>query len=125
MEENNSIRKHPKFLSALFGAFFKMFGWIKLRKFFDNKLLKKTLHDDKIPTDSKLDEHIELLAFYMEYVWPLINHIVREKTMIFFRYKLKRFLLKTIFFLFVVGFIIGTYKLYVLYRKTEIYLYST
>jgi len=112
----NAKQKHPKFFTALFGAFFRMFSWINPEKLF-GVLLKKTANDDKIPTDEKLDEHIELLGFYMEQVWPLINFIVREKIMYFFRYKSKKFfawvLLVAVFF----GMAIGLYKIYNLYAE--------
>lgn len=106
-------RRHPKFFIALFGALFKMFGWIKIRRVFDRKMLKKTLHDKKVPTDANLDADIELLGFYMNSVWPLINKIIREKVIIFTRFKLKRFVLKLIVFVFIIfcGFVM--YKFYI------------
>jgi hypothetical protein len=116
-------REHPRFLTALFGTFFKMFGWISLRRPFNKKLLKKTLHDDRVPTDAKLDGDIELLRFYMEHVWPLINYIAKEKTIYFFRYKLKRFLFKIFLLCLIVGLTIGIYKIYNLYiQKPKIVL---
>lgn len=110
--EEDYNRKHPKFFTALFGAFFKMFGWISLKRIFNNKLLRKTLYDNKIPTDAHLDADIETLGFYMGYVWPLINKIIREKTIYFFRYKFKRLLLKLMMFLIFLCLIIGIYVLY-------------
>lgn len=109
-------KKHPKFFTALFGAFFKMFFWIKAKKRFD-KLMRKTIHDDKIPTDARLDGAIDYLSSLMEYVWPLINFIVKEKIMNFFRYKFKRFCFKVtiLFVFFAMG--VGIYKLVNLYNE--------
>jgi len=107
-------KKHPRFIVALFGAFFKMFGWIKVEKVLGG-LLKKTMHDDKVPTDAWLDESIERLGFYMESVWPLISLIVREKTINFFRYKLRRFCIKLVFLCIILCMGIGLYKIYNLY----------
>lgn len=105
-------RKHPRFLTALFGAFFKVFWWAKIRKFFDKKILRKTLHDRRVPTDAHLDADIELLGFYMEGVWPLINKIFRAKTINFFRYKFKRLLIKIIILAVLIFGGIEAYRFY-------------
>lgn len=110
-------KKHPRLFMALFGTFFKMFGWIKIKNLF-NGLLKKTIYDNKVPTDIKLDNAIEELSFYMEHVWPLLNFIIREKTMYFFRYKLKRFSFKMLIFFSFIALVIGLYKIYHLYIQS-------
>lgn len=107
-------KKHPKLFRALFGTFFNMFSWIKLEKIFSG-LFKKTKHDNKVPTNDKLDENIERLTFYMNCVWPLINLIIRKKTINFFRYKLKSFLFKLFIFCLIIVMGIGLYKIYNLY----------
>lgn len=107
-------KKHPRFLKAFFGAFFKVFGWIKVRTMF-SVLFKKTIHDDRIPTDDKLDNAIENLAFYMDYVWPLVNYIVKKKIVIFFKYKLKSFSIKLFLFCVIIAMAVTFYKLYNLY----------
>ena len=66
-------KKHPKFLVALFGAFFKVFGLLRFKKLID-KLLRTTRDDERVPTDRRLDEAIENLAFYMEYIWRAPIH---------------------------------------------------
>jgi len=114
MNNENYQKRHPKFSAALFGALFKMFGWLKFRRLLE-RFLKTTKDDDRVPTDDKLDAAIEHLAFYMDYIWPLINFIIKEKTINFFRYKLRRFLFKVLLFCVVIGAGIGFYKLYHLY----------
>jgi hypothetical protein len=121
---NYNKKKHPKFFIALFGTFFKMFGWIKVKNVL-NGLLKKTVHDNKVPTDTKLDNAIEELSFEMEHVWPLVNFIIKEKIMIFFRYKLKKFLFRLFVICIIVAMVIGIYKLYNLYtQKPKIVYYE-
>lgn len=119
-------RKHPKLFRALFGTFFTMFSWISLEKTF-SWLIKKTMHDDKIPTNDTLDEHIERLAFYLNSIWPLLNLIIRKKTINFFRYKLKSFAFKTLIFCLIIGMGVGLYKIYNLYiqKPKVVYVDST
>ena len=89
-----------------------LFGWMRFVRIFFNNLLKKTLHDDKVPTDEALDEDIELLSFYMKHVWPLINHIAREKTINFFKYKLKRVAAKLFILCVLLTLSFGVYWFY-------------
>lgn len=116
-------KKHPKIFMALFGTFFKMFGWVKIENLF-GWLLVKTMHDDKIPTDENLDSSIELLSFYMEKLWPLINFIIREKVMNFFRYKSKKLFLRIFLIGIIIGMGIGLYKIYNLYIEKPKVVYQ-
>lgn len=61
--------KHPKLFRSLFNL---------------------TKNDNKIPTDHELDDDIEKLGWMMQYVWPLLRKIIREKIKLFLKYKWKR-----------------------------------
>ena len=108
-------KRYLKFFIALFGGLFRMFGWIKLRRVFIYKLLKKTLHDNRVPTDVVLDEKKELLGFYMEHIWPLIDEIEKEEVINFFKYKLKRIAINTLIACVFIALSILLYRIYSLY----------
>lgn len=60
-------------------------------KLFRN-LFNLTADDPKIPTDTNLDQDIDILGMHMQVVWPLLKKIIKAKIWFFLRYKWKRWL---------------------------------
>lgn len=75
------MKKHPKFLRSLFDL---------------------TADDEKIPTDTQLDDRIEELGFYMHHVWTLLWSIVKKKVWFYLVYKWKKWLKKLTYLAIVV-----------------------
>lgn len=69
----NDVKKQPKLFRNLFNL---------------------TAHDEKIPTDTDLDNKIEELGYCMHYIWPLLGYIIKKKLWFFFRYKWRIWLKK-------------------------------
>ena len=74
------MRNYPKFLKSLLGL---------------------TIDDEKIPTDKELDEKIELLAFHMHYIWPLLWLIIKKKVWFSVWYKWKKWTTKLTLFILI------------------------